>query len=157
MEAARAATPEDLPRLAELCRLARAELGGQERGGSVFVNHEVRPEPVEPSLAAAVDGPEQAVVVGTFHGVVGGYGTGRTELLDDGRQLGVIDELFVEEGLRGVGVGEAIMGALLEWFRAQRCSGIDAFALPGMRATKNFFEASGFTARLLVVHHRLNG
>ena len=33
--------------------------------------------------------------------------------------------------------------------------GIDATALPGNRATKNFFEAHGFTARLLVMHHAL--
>jgi hypothetical protein len=32
--------------------------------------------------------------------------------------------------------------------------GIDAFALPGMRETKNFFEGSGFTARLLVMHRQ---
>jgi hypothetical protein len=36
------------------------------------------------------------------------------------------------------------------------CSGVDATALPGNRATKNFFEESGFTARLLVMHHRLD-
>lgn len=143
--------------MVELCRLARDELGSQERGGSVFVNREVRPEPVEDSLADAIGDPAQAVVVGCFSGAVAGYGTGRTEALDDGRRLGVIDEMFVEPGLRGVGVGEAVMARLLEWFTVQGCSGVDSFALPGMRATKNFFEASGFTARLLVVHHRLDG
>jgi len=147
----------DLRRVAELCRTARAELGAQARGGSVFVHHQVRPEPVEASLGAALDDPGQAVVVGSFSGAVAGYGTGRTELLADGRRLGVIDDIFVEEGLRGVGVGEAVIGRLLEWFAASRCFGVDSFALPGMRATKNFFEASGFTARLLVVHHRLDG
>jgi len=157
LEQARPATAVDLARVAALCRLARAELGGQERGGPVFVNREMRPEPVEESLAAALDDPAQTVVVGSFGGALAGYGTGRVEILDDGRRLGVIDDLFVEEGLRGVAVGEAVMGGLLEWFTEQRCAGVDAYALPGMRATKNFFEASGFTARLLVVHHRLDG
>ena len=32
----------------------------------------------------------------------------------------------------------------------------DAMALPGHRATKNFFEAHGFTARALVMHRRLD-
>ena len=45
-------------------------------------------------------------------------------------------------------------GEILTWCRARDCRGIDAIALPGNRATKNFFEASGFTARMLVMHHR---
>ena len=47
------------------------------------------------------------------------------------------------------------MGLLLEWCRDQGCRGVDALALPGMRATKNFFEESGFSARLIVMHHRM--
>ena len=47
------------------------------------------------------------------------------------------------------------MDQLLEWFRGRGCNGVDATALPGNRATKNFFEMSGFTARLLVMHHRM--
>ena len=35
------------------------------------------------------------------------------------------------------------------------CVGIDAFALPGHRAAKNFFEEQGFTARAIVMHHVL--
>jgi GNAT superfamily N-acetyltransferase len=68
--------------------------------------------------------------------------------------LGRITDLFVEPGARAVGVGEALMDALLPWFRARECRGVDATALPGNRETKNFFEMSGFTARLLVMHHR---
>jgi GNAT superfamily N-acetyltransferase len=151
------ASTSDLPRLVELCRLARAELAAQERGGPVYVAREARREPVDRSLAATLADSGQAVVVGTFGGTVAGYGTGRTELLVDGQRLGVIDDLFVEEGLRGVGVGEAVMGGLLAWFAEQGCAGVDAAALPGQRATKNFFEGSGFTARLIVMHHRLDG
>jgi hypothetical protein len=33
--------------------------------------------------------------------------------------------------------------------------GIDAVALPGMRETKNFFEAAGLVARAIVVHKAL--
>ena len=32
---------------------------------------------------------------------------------------------------------------------------VDAIALPGHRATKNFFEEHHFTARALTMHHRL--
>jgi GNAT superfamily N-acetyltransferase len=152
---ARAAVETDVARLAELCRHVRAELGAQERGGAVFVAREARPEPVEESLRSAVLEPDRTVVVGTIDGTILGYATGRTELLRDGNTLGVIDDLFVEEEARAVGVGEAMMDVLLDWFRSQGCSGVDAMALPGARATKNFFEESGFTARLLVMHHRM--
>ena len=67
----------------------------------------------------------------------------------------MIDDIFVEDEARGVGVGEAMMADLVAWCTEQGCVGIDAMALPGHRATKNFFEESGFTARKLVMHHVL--
>ena len=145
MEAARRATPADADRLQELGAAFVAELAAQERGGRVFATRELDQD--------LFDNP--AVYVGTYDDVVIGFGTGRTELLNDGAVLGIIDALYVEPEGRGVGVGEAMMGELLAWFRSQKCIGVDAMALPGMRETKNFFEESGFSARLLVVHHRL--
>lgn len=157
MEATRPAAEADVSRLAELCRQALAEVGGRERGGAVFVAREARAEPVEESLLGDMADPERIVLVGTIDGVVVGYATGRTEELRDGTILGVVDDLFVEEGARSVGVGECMMDDLLGWFRGRACSGVDAFALPGDRATKNFFEECGFSARLLVMHHRFRG
>ena len=155
MEAARRATEADVPVLAALCRESLAEFRARERGGAVFVAREARGEPIEQSLRQAVLDPERLVVVGTIDDVIVGYATGRVEALRDGRCLGVIDDLFVVEEARAVGVGEALMDQLLPWFRAHGCAGVDATALPGARETKNFFEESGFTARLLVMHHRL--
>ncbi len=155
MVSARPATAVDVPRVAELCRRNQAELGAQQRGGAVFVAREARPEPVEDSLQSGVDEPDRIVVVGMIDGTAIGYATGRTESLRDRSTLGVIDDLYVEEEARAVGVGEAMMDVLLEWFRGQGCAGVDSMALPGARATKNFFEESGFTARLLVMHHRM--
>lgn len=66
--------------------------------------------------------------------------------------LGKVDGIYVEPECRGVGVGEAMMAAALAWFRDQDCIGVDAVALPGARSTKNFFEETGFTARLLTMH-----
>jgi GNAT superfamily N-acetyltransferase len=99
--------------------------------------------------------PECTVVVGTVDDVVVGYATGRVESLRDGTRLGVIDDLYVEPEARAVGVGEAMMDDLLPWFQARGCKGVDSTALPGLRATKNFFEESGFSARLIVMHHRM--
>jgi GNAT superfamily N-acetyltransferase len=157
MVSARPAVEADVPRLAQLCRQVQAELAAQDRGGPLFVTREARPEPVEESLRASVVEPHQTAVVGLIDGTTVGYATGRTEALRDGSVHGIIDDLYVEEEARAVGVGEAMMEVLLEWFRSEGCSGVDSMALPGARATKNFFEESGFSARLLVMHHRMAG
>ncbi len=57
----------------------------------------------------------------------------------------------MEPDARSVGVGEAMADLVVAWFEEEGCAG----ALPWpyrSRATKNFFEESGFTARLLVMH-----
>jgi GNAT superfamily N-acetyltransferase len=156
VEAARPATRDDVPRLAELNRLALTELA-EFRGGVLFATREARAEPFEDSLAAAIDDPSRCVLAGTIDDVPVGYAVAATEALRDGTRLGAISDIFVEPEARGVGVGEALMTALLAWFDAAGCFGVDAAALPGDRTTKNFFEASGFTARLLVMHHRMGG
>jgi GNAT superfamily N-acetyltransferase len=155
VEAARLASEADLPELARLCREALRELQGMERGGPLFVAREARPEPVEEGLRAALADPDATVLLGTLDSSAIGYSVGRVETLRGGRALGVIEDLFVEAEARGVGVGEAMMDLLLEWFGSRGCIGVDAMALPGARATKNFFEESGFSARLLVMHHRM--
>ncbi len=154
MEAARRSIPDDLPHLVDLATRALAELA-PTRGGAVFVAREARAEPVAETLAADLAMDDVAVYTGTIDDHPVGYAVGRTEVLRDGSRLGVITDLFVDEGARAVGVGEALMGELLIWFREQGCAGVDTTALPGNRATKNFFEESGFTARMLVMHHRL--
>jgi GNAT superfamily N-acetyltransferase len=118
------------------------------RGGELFLRREG--ETLLPEGDA-----ERPVWVGTIDGEVIGYAAAHTDDVGDGLRLGVIDAIFVEEGARGVGVGEALMGELLAWCRERGCFGVDAAALPGHRSTKNFFEGSGFTARLLLMHHRL--
>lgn len=154
MESARRATADDLGRLGELAREALAELR-PTRGGSLFVAREARPDPVEDTLAADLADPDAVVLAGAIDDAAIGYAVGRLEVLRDGGRLGVISDLYVEAGARSVGVGEALMDELLDWFRARGCAGIDATALPGNRATKNFFEESGFSARLLVMHRPL--
>jgi GNAT superfamily N-acetyltransferase len=154
-EAARAATDADVPRLAELVRAGVAELRPL-RGGDVWAARGARAEPVEDKLRATVADPDQLVLAGTLDGVVLGYAVARTESLQDGRTLGVVDDIFVEEGARAVGLGEALMDRVVAWCAERGCFGIDAVALPGARDTKNFFETFGFTARLLVVHRSLD-
>ena len=154
MEAARVATPADLPTVVQLARALRTELEPQ-RGGALWATREARPEPNESTLRALLDTTDARVLVGTIDGVVVGFATVEIEALRDGTRLGVIRDLFVEDGARAVGVGEALADEILAFCRSAGCVGIDAFALPGARAAKNFFERSGYTARALIMHRPL--
>ena len=155
MEAARQATGADVERLAELARQGADELTPM-RGGAMWSARDARPEPLEAAYLALLARDDTCVVVGTIDDVAIGLGVGRLERLRDGRGLGIIDELFVEPEARSIGVGEAIVDELLEFFGRHECIGVDALALPGNRATKNFFEQHGFVARSIVMHRRLD-
>lgn len=150
MEAARAPRENELPRLAELHRLAVAATL-PERGGEVFAARETAGEPLENWLRDRLS--DEGVWAGTIDDSVVGYAVAAIEEVRHGVRLARIEALFVEQGARGVGVGAAMIAAILEWSVTKECTGVDAWALPGDRNTKNFFEGSGFSARLLTMHH----
>lgn len=154
METARVANATDLERVVELARAVIAELR-PTKGGDVWARTAGRAEPVDEALRAALADSDHLVVVGSVDEVVVGYGVARFNELRDGGRLGVIGDLFVEPEFRGVGVGEAIMGLLVDWCEEQGCFGVDSVALPGNRPTKNFFEGFGLVARAIVVHRSL--
>jgi len=154
LEAVRAATPEDLPAIVGLVKALREELTPM-RGGRIWAVREARSGPPEEAYGALLDEPATCVVVGTLDDVVVGFGVVTVEALADGRPLGVVRELFVDAEGRAVGVGEAMLESLVAFCTQEGCVGVDAFALPGHRAAKNFFEESGFTARAIVMHHSL--
>ena len=157
--AARQANAADVAAMTDVLEVLQTELAPL-RGGAVLLAHQGRPKPIGPSVAAFVEaatgsGPSCAAIVGTIDDVVVGYATVTIETLLDGSNLGVIGELGVLLEARGVGVGEAILDEVVTFCRRAQCRGIDSYALPGTRETKNFFETFGFTARLLVVHSDL--
>ena len=154
MEAVRVATPEDLPALVALAGSLVAELTPM-RGGRIWAVREARPGPADEAYGKLLMDPSACVVVGTLDDVVVGFGVATVEPLTDGGKLGVVSELFVDEEARAVGVGEIMLESLVAFCRREGCVGVDAFALPGHRAAKNFFEESGFTARAIVMHHAL--
>ncbi len=156
MEGAREANRGDVPAVVVLARQAIAELT-PNRGGSVWSRHEARAEPVDRSIAAAINGsdPGVQVIVGTVHGTVVGYGITHLEILHDARPLAVITDLYVDPEARAIGIGEAMMDLIVVWARSVHAVGIDALALPGDRHTKNFFETFGLKARAIVVHRSL--
>ena len=149
MEGCRVATESDVPRIAELAEQAVAELR-QQRGGEVWARRDGRVPPFAPRLQEQVDTPTDRVLVGTIDEVIVGYAVAHA---DDG--LCIVTDLFVDPGARGVGIGEAMMTDLVEWATANGCYGVDSLALPGDRATKNFFESFGLVARAIVVHRSL--
>ncbi|HEY8546377.1 MAG TPA: GNAT family N-acetyltransferase [Acidimicrobiales bacterium] len=153
-ESARPATPDDLPVVVELATAAIAEKR-EQKGGAVWARRERRPDPLDASLAAAIAADDQQVLVGLLDDAIVGFGAARVEVLADGGRLGVVDEVYVDPGARAVGVGEVLMDGLVAWCRDQGCFGVDSLALPGDRATKNFFESFGLVARAIVVHRPL--
>jgi len=132
----------------------RAELGAQ-RGGPLWLAREAWPEPLPTSYAALLERDDAHLVVGCLDDAPVGFGAALVETLTTGARLGVVTDLFVEEPAREVGVGEAVLDALVQFCSTAGCSSMDARALPGNRAAKNFFETHGFTARALVVHREL--
>ncbi len=151
-ESARPATPEDLSLVVALAAVLRTGMTAQ-RGGPLWAAHDALAPLTITSLAARSADPNLATIVGTLDGHVLAYGLAHLEPITRGHgTVGVIDELFVAEPARAVGLGETLLAALVTWCRESRCTGIDATALPGDRQAKNFFEAAGFKARRLVMH-----
>lgn len=152
--AARPATTQDLPDLADLAAQAIEELT-PVRGGAVWRREAARPAPTD-SLTADLDDERTHVIAGVIDDTVVGYGVVRLADLSGGGTLGVVSDLYTLPDARGVGVGEAVMNALIGWCREQGCFGIDSIALPGDRHTKNFFESFGLVARAIIVHRSLD-
>ena len=153
-ETARPATGADVASVAALAAQAALEMAPL-RGGQVWALREARPEPLEDGLRRDLSDDRALLVVGAIDESVVGYGSIRLAALHDGGALGRIDDIYVMPEARGVGVGEAIMEALLAWARGRGCIGVDSLALPGDRHTKNFFETHGMVARSIIVHRRL--
>jgi GNAT superfamily N-acetyltransferase len=125
------------------------------RGGGLWAERDAWPEPLSDAYGALLERVDSLVVVGSIDDVPIGFGAVVIETLRSGGLLGVITDLFVEDAARSVGVGDAMAGDLVAFCADHGCVGVDARALPGHRATKNFFEGHGFTARALVMHRPL--
>jgi ribosomal protein S18 acetylase RimI-like enzyme len=144
---------EDLPVLVDLYRTLEKEM----------VNlHPMWPladglaEPIESSLVDAITDPDSLVLLGCVSDYPFGFLVGRVESLlpqANGERVGSIRLVFVEEEARQVSVGEAMRDMAMEMFRARGITKFDAHVLPGHRLAKNFFEAGGFSARSIVMHH----
>jgi GNAT superfamily N-acetyltransferase len=156
VERARPAVAADLAAVHELLAVALAGTRTM-RGGAALMGDQTPDELV--ARWTAVGNADVALFVGEFHQAVVGVAaaTTCTRVGDSGRtgRTGRIECCYVEEGARGVGVGSALMEALVTWCGERGCGDIDALALPGDRSSKQRLEAAGFTARLLTLNRRL--
>lgn len=154
MESTYRATAEHVTVVASLLREGRVGIA-DARGGPLWLRREAMPEPLEPTLSAAVDDPEWMIQVGAILEVPLGVVIAQSQALDDDR-LVVVRELYVVPEARGVGLGEAMMNEVVSWAGDIGALGVDGFALPGDRATKNFFETFGLVARGILVHRAVD-
>ena len=151
--AVRQAEEADVDEVVALGALVPAYLDGAR--GAAFMLAREAPVPTRDVVVDWLASPDVAVFVGALDDVPVGAAVARVEVLRDGIRLAMVPMLVVREEAREVSVGEELLGAVLEWARRQGCDAVNAYALPGQRETKNFFEANGFKARLLTVHHDL--
>lgn len=137
--------------------LSAAHLLGQAavvdaRGGPLDTLLRGRGNPVEPTFEADLAEAGTHVWVGTADDAFAGYCVLKIETLRNDERLGVVHDLWVHPSARGIGIGYALMRRATDTAIDAGCRGIDARALPGDRATKNFFESFGLVARAIEVH-----
>jgi ribosomal protein S18 acetylase RimI-like enzyme len=150
---ARLATPDDLPVLVDLYRDLEKEMLDLH---SMWPLADGLAEPVDESFADLLEDDDALVVIGLVSEYPFGFLLARVESMlpqADGERIGSIRLVFVELEARQVAVGEAMRDLAMDLLRAQGISKFDAHVLPGHRLAKNFFEAGGFSARSIVMHH----
>lgn len=150
----RPAVESDLPELLRLYELATQHFRDR-RGGTVYLARSARHERIDEDFVNDLRSGDRTALVGMINNEIFGFATLRVKELNSispTRPLAVLEELFVEESARDVGVGAALMNAAIEWAHDKGCSGIDSATLPGDRQTKNFFESFGLVARTIIVH-----
>jgi ribosomal protein S18 acetylase RimI-like enzyme len=153
MITARLATPEDIPVLVEMYRDLEKEMLDLH---TMWPLADGLAEPVDDAFARALSDDDTLVVIGSVLDYPFGFLVARVESIlpqAGGEQVGSIRLVFVELDARQVAVGEAMRDLAMDLLRERGISKFDAHVLPGHRLAKNFFEAGGFSARSIVMHH----
>ncbi len=113
-------------------------------------------EPVSVSFASAIEDPDVIVLLGVFEDIPFGFLVARVENLlaqANEEQVGAIRLIYVDHPAREIAIGEVMRDKAMEILRGRGIARFDAHVLPGHRLAKNFFEAGGFSARSIIMHH----
>jgi ribosomal protein S18 acetylase RimI-like enzyme len=113
-------------------------------------------EPVAAAFEDAIANPDTVLLIGEIDGYPFGFLMARVERLlaqADGELVGAIRLIYVDQEAREVALGETMREMALEILRERGITKFDAHVLPGHRLAKNFFEAGGFSARSIIMHH----
>lgn len=151
--ATRSATRGDIPLMQQI--LGEAEDKIQKWRGSKVLWENRPPGSIAELLERCLERDDMLCLLGTLDDISVGIGLAAQAKLANGDPIAKIQILYVLEGARSVGTGEAIMAELSAWAKTRGCVGIDATALPGDRNTKNFFESHGMSARALTLFKQL--
>ena len=127
-----------------------------KRGGQVLTSLNTFSEDSLNTFTKWFDSSVHLVFAGLFGDAVVAYGVLEFSNTNDDRIVASIKEIFVMKDARSVGVGESVINLMTEEARNHGAVGIDSFALPGDRETKNFFETQGMVARLIHVYRSLD-
>lgn len=150
---ARTASPDDVPSLVRLYRGLEAEMTALH---PMWPLADGLAEPVESAFQRLLEDPDGIVVIGEIDGYPLGFAAAQIEETlpqGDGTRVGSIHLIYVDPEAREVALGEEIREHVMELLRRQGISRFDAHVLPGHRLAKNFFEAGGFSARSIIMHH----
>ena len=151
--AARPATANDIGVLTDLYPLLEAE---QAALRPMWPLADGLDTPIPAAFEAILHDDQSLLLIGELDGYPFGFLWARIEPLLDragGRSGGVVRLVFTEPEARGVGIGSTMLEAALHELAGQGVDLFDARVSPGHRNAKNFFEAHGFSARLIIMHH----
>jgi len=126
-----------------------------KRGGEVLLNMESFSEDSVEKFSYWFNSTDHRVFAGLFGDAIVAYGILEFSNTNDNQRIASIKEIFVLKDARSVGVGESLIESMINEAIQHDAIGIDSFALPGDRETKNFFETQGMVARLIHVYRTL--
>jgi len=112
-------------------------------------------DPVEESITSLLHEETATTILGEIDGVTVGFLMAIEEPLLEplsARYIGVVQLIFTDHEARGVGVGAAMLDAVMERLADRGIALFDARVSPGHRLAKNFFESNGFKARSITMH-----
>jgi GNAT superfamily N-acetyltransferase len=140
----RRAEHRDGPELRWVESEARAALAGRRGADRWLTTHPPVDLEWEETIARG------GVVVAHIDDVVVGY-----IVMEVDGAVATVKDVFVIEGARELGFGDALLEAATRLARDQRAGWLEGEALPGDRHTKNLYERAGIKARLITVSTEL--